>query len=121
MLCSSRLVQLVSHDEHAGTYNYKFTFSVKLVPICKEDLCLLPHKVHHGLGGMGPVVLCTHVSSAVHLLDPFTLRQVCPPLHFLHAAPGVPSPTFPSHCARCALPYRRPRGLLDELSAWKRC
>ena len=86
-------MQLVSHDEHAGTYNYKFTFSVKLVPICKEDLCLLPHKVHHGLGGMGPVVLCTHVSSAVHLLDPFTLRQVCPPLHFLHTAPGVLSPT----------------------------
>ena len=38
--------QLVSHDEHAGTYNYKFTFSVKLVPLCKEDLCLLPHKAH---------------------------------------------------------------------------
>lgn len=68
--------QLVSHDEHAGTYNYKFTFSVKLVPLCKEDLCLLPHKVSHALGGMGPVVLCTSVTSAVHMLDPMTLRQV---------------------------------------------
>jgi nonsense-mediated mRNA decay protein 3 len=33
-------------------------------------------QVHHSLGGMGPVVLCTHVTSAVHMLDPMTLRQV---------------------------------------------
>lgn len=27
--------QLVSHNEHAGTYNYKYTFSVEIVPICR--------------------------------------------------------------------------------------
>ncbi len=27
--------QLVSHNEHSSTYNYKFTFSVEIVPICK--------------------------------------------------------------------------------------
>ena len=27
--------QLVSHDEHSATYNYKYTFSVEIVPICR--------------------------------------------------------------------------------------
>jgi len=27
--------QLVSHNEHAATYNYKYTFSVEIVPICR--------------------------------------------------------------------------------------
>ena len=27
--------QLVSHKEHTNTYNYKYTFSTEIVPICK--------------------------------------------------------------------------------------
>lgn len=27
--------QLVSHDIHTATYNYKYTFSVEIVPVCK--------------------------------------------------------------------------------------
>ena len=27
--------QLVSHNIHSATYNYKYTFSVEIVPICK--------------------------------------------------------------------------------------
>jgi hypothetical protein len=27
--------QLVSHDEHTSKYNYKYTFSVEIVPVCK--------------------------------------------------------------------------------------
>lgn len=27
--------QLVSHDTHSNTYNYKYTFSVEIVPMCK--------------------------------------------------------------------------------------
>ena len=27
--------QLVSHNEHTATYNYKYTFSVEIVPICR--------------------------------------------------------------------------------------
>jgi NMD protein affecting ribosome stability and mRNA decay len=37
--------QLVSFNEQNAVYNYKYTFSVQIVPICKEDLCLLPLKV----------------------------------------------------------------------------
>jgi NMD protein affecting ribosome stability and mRNA decay len=27
--------QLVSHDEHTSSYNYKYTFSVEIAPVCK--------------------------------------------------------------------------------------
>jgi NMD protein affecting ribosome stability and mRNA decay len=27
--------QLVSHDSHSNTYNYKYTFSVEIAPVCK--------------------------------------------------------------------------------------
>lgn len=30
--------QLVSHNEHASTYNYKYTFSTEIVPICRVSL-----------------------------------------------------------------------------------
>jgi hypothetical protein len=29
--------QLVSHNEHSATYNYKYTFSVEIVPICRAS------------------------------------------------------------------------------------
>ena len=37
--CHSKASQeLISHDTHSNTYNYKHTFSVEIVPICK--VCL---------------------------------------------------------------------------------
>jgi nonsense-mediated mRNA decay protein 3 len=27
--------QLVSHDTHTSQYNYKYTFSVEIAPVCK--------------------------------------------------------------------------------------
>jgi len=45
--------QLVSHNEQNATYNYKYTFSVEIVPICKVrfprdvPVCLLAcHACH---------------------------------------------------------------------------
>ncbi|MCJ1354287.1 MAG: hypothetical protein MMC33_004274 [Icmadophila ericetorum] len=68
--------QLVSHNEHSATYNYKYTFSVELVPICRDDLVCLPQKAAAALGGFGPLALCTRVSNTLTLTDPQTLRQV---------------------------------------------
>lgn len=68
--------QLVSYDEHTNSYNYKFTFSVEICPICKEDLVCLPSKAFSALGNVGPLVLCTRVSNSIALLDPNTLRTV---------------------------------------------
>ncbi|CAA0824810.1 nonsense-mediated mRNA decay NMD3 family protein [Striga hermonthica] len=67
--------QLVSHDSKSNNYNYKFTFSVEISPICREDLICLPPKVAAGLGNFGPLVICIKVSNSIALLDPFTLSQ----------------------------------------------
>eukprot|EP00262_Sarcandra_glabra_P005925 TRINITY_DN1787_c0_g1_i1.p1 TRINITY_DN1787_c0_g1~~TRINITY_DN1787_c0_g1_i1.p1 ORF type:complete len:514 (-),score=87.73 TRINITY_DN1787_c0_g1_i1:9-1550(-) len=67
--------QLVSHDSKSNNYNYKYTFSVEICPICREDLICLPPKVAVSLGNLGPLVLCTRVSNCIMLLDPCTLRS----------------------------------------------
>ncbi|KAK9282529.1 hypothetical protein L1049_005449 [Liquidambar formosana] len=67
--------QLVSHDPKSNNYNYKYTFSVEICPICREDLICLPPKVAVSLGNLGPLVVCTKVSNSIALLDPFTLRN----------------------------------------------
>ncbi|MBA0739380.1 hypothetical protein Gogos_012658 [Gossypium gossypioides] len=51
--------QLVSHDPKSNNYNYKYTFSVEISPICREDLICLPPKVATSLGNLGPLVICT--------------------------------------------------------------
>ncbi|XP_038694268.1 60S ribosomal export protein NMD3-like isoform X2 [Tripterygium wilfordii] len=67
--------QLVSHDSKSNNYNYKYTFSVEISPICREDLICLPPKLASSLGNIGPLVICTKVTNAIALLDPFTLRH----------------------------------------------
>lgn len=65
---------LVSHDANSNTYRYKYTFSVEILPICKDDLVCLPPKISLQLGGIGPIVLVTKISASVALIDPFTLQ-----------------------------------------------
>lgn len=67
--------QLVSHDVHTSNYNYKYTFSVEIAPVCKDDLLCLPPKVAASHGGMSPLVLCTRVTNALTLTDPVSLRS----------------------------------------------
>jgi nonsense-mediated mRNA decay protein 3 len=37
--------QLISSDVKAGTANFKFTYSAEIVPVCKDDLIVLPLKL----------------------------------------------------------------------------
>ncbi|KAJ7960056.1 60S ribosomal export protein NMD3 [Quillaja saponaria] len=67
--------EIDSHDTKSNNYNYKYTFSVEICPICREDLVCLPPKVAVSLGNLGPLVICTEVSNSIALLDPFTLRH----------------------------------------------
>ena len=67
--------QLVSHNIHTTTYRYKYTFSLEIAPICKDDLVCLPAKLSTSLGGLGPVCLVTRVTSGITLTDPATLRE----------------------------------------------
>jgi len=66
--------KLISHDTHNNTYNYKFTFSVEMVPICKDSIVCLPSKVAHQLGGIGQICIVSRVTNAVHLIDPATAQ-----------------------------------------------
>ncbi|EIW73303.1 hypothetical protein TREMEDRAFT_59468 [Tremella mesenterica DSM 1558] len=67
--------QLISSDTHSNTSNYKFTYSVEIVPVCKDDLVCLPRTLAKAWGNIRPLTLCSRVGNTIHLLDPSTLQQ----------------------------------------------
>lgn len=66
--------RLVSHDTHSNTFNYKNTFSVEIVPICKDDVVCLPISLARSLGNIGQIVVVTRVTHSIYLVDPKTLK-----------------------------------------------
>ncbi|XP_033225369.1 60S ribosomal export protein NMD3 [Belonocnema kinseyi] len=62
--------KLISHDIHSNVYNYKFTYSVEIVPLSKDSVICLPKKLTHQLGGISPICLVQKTTSALHLIDP---------------------------------------------------
>uniref|UniRef100_A0A7N8WSX3 60S ribosomal export protein NMD3 n=1 Tax=Mastacembelus armatus TaxID=205130 RepID=A0A7N8WSX3_9TELE len=74
--CRSKTSQrLISHDIHSNTYNYKSTFSVEIVPVCKDSVVCLSPRLAQSLGNMGQVCVCIRVTSTIHLIDPNTLQS----------------------------------------------
>ena len=69
-----RSQELISEDIHTSTKSFKFTFSVELVPVCKDDLVALPIRLAKELGNISPLVLCHRISARLHLMDPSTLQ-----------------------------------------------
>lgn len=68
--------KLISHDIHSNVYNYKFTFSVEIVPLSKDSIVCLPKKLSHQLGSISQICLVNGVTSTIHLIDTNT-AQVC--------------------------------------------
>ncbi|XP_065644887.1 60S ribosomal export protein NMD3 isoform X2 [Hydra vulgaris] len=68
--------RLISHDIQNNTFNSKSTFSVELAPICKNDIICLPKKVAKSLSNISQIVICTKITSSIHLVDPFTGKVV---------------------------------------------
>ena len=68
--------QLLSADTHSNTANFKYTYSVEIVPVCKDDLVALPSKLARSLSNISPLTLCSRVGNSLHLLDPATLQSV---------------------------------------------
>lgn len=66
--------QLISHDTRSNIYNYKYTFSVEIVPICKEDIVCLPIATSKALGNIGRLCICTRVTHQIYLINPFNLK-----------------------------------------------
>lgn len=71
---SQKSSELISTDIHTSTKSYKFTYSVELVPICKDDLVCIPLKLARSLGNIPPLLLCTKIGNSIHLMDPNTLQ-----------------------------------------------
>ncbi|KAN0125916.1 NMD3 family domain containing protein [Russula decolorans] len=51
--------RLLSADTHSNTANFRFTYSVEIVPICKDDAVCLPPKLAWQLGNIDPLTVCT--------------------------------------------------------------
>ncbi|SJX64274.1 probable NMD3-nonsense-mediated mRNA decay protein [Sporisorium reilianum f. sp. reilianum] len=66
--------QVISMDVHTSTTNYKFTYSVEIAPICKDDLVCLPPKMAKQLGNIGQLVLCYKVTNSLRFIDPISLQ-----------------------------------------------
>ncbi|KAJ5366398.1 hypothetical protein N7541_000339 [Penicillium brevicompactum] len=73
---SKKSEELISMDIHTSSRSFKFSFSVEIIPICKDDLVALPLKLARSLGNISPLALCHRVGNAVNLIDPQTL-QTC--------------------------------------------
>ncbi|XP_053382843.1 60S ribosomal export protein NMD3-like isoform X5 [Mercenaria mercenaria] len=73
--CKHQMAQeLISHDIRNNTFNYKHTFSVTIVPVCKDNIVCLPKKLAASLGNINPICVCYKVTQTVHLIDPNTLK-----------------------------------------------
>ncbi|KAI9294535.1 NMD3-domain-containing protein [Neoconidiobolus thromboides FSU 785] len=67
--------QLISSDTHTGSSNFKFTYSMEISPICKDDLVCLPLKTARSLGNINPLCIVSRVSNSIHVIDPNTLNH----------------------------------------------
>ncbi|KAG8907133.1 hypothetical protein FRB99_005241 [Tulasnella sp. 403] len=66
--------RLLSRDIHSNTSNYKFTYSVEIVPVCKDDLVCIPKALARSSGNIAQLTVCVRVGSAVQLMDFTTLQ-----------------------------------------------
>lgn len=71
---SKKSQELISMDIHTSTKSYKFSYSVELVPVCKDDLVALPMKLAKQIGNISPLTLCYRVGTSINLIDPNTLQ-----------------------------------------------
>lgn len=71
---SKKSEELISQDTHTGASTYKFTYSIEIAPICKDDLVVLPRKLARSMGNISQFVLCSKVTNTLQFLDPVTLQ-----------------------------------------------
>ncbi|RLV90199.1 60S ribosomal export protein NMD3 [Spathaspora sp. JA1] len=83
--------ELVSTDIHSGSSQYKFSFSVEIAPICRDDLVVLPKKLANSLGNIARVVLCSKVTNLIQFIDPNTLQiaDLSPQIYYRSPFPSL--------------------------------
>ncbi|TFJ87036.1 hypothetical protein NSK_001370 [Nannochloropsis salina CCMP1776] len=62
--------KLIAEDRQNNVHRSQWSMAVDIVPLCKDDLCLLPP----GGGGVQGLVLVSRVTAVVQFLDPWTLK-----------------------------------------------
>ncbi|SCO65201.1 60S ribosomal export protein NMD3, putative [Plasmodium vivax] len=62
---------LINHDANNNTYNYLYSFSIDICPICKYDLIFFPKDLSIKYGMKSSFYLCLHVSIFIILINPF--------------------------------------------------
>lgn len=60
-------------DIQNSTTNSKLTYSVEIIPICKDDLVCLPVKVARSMSNISQLTICHRVGNQIYLIDPTTL------------------------------------------------
>lgn len=65
---------IISLDVHTSTQNNKFTYSVEIAPICKDELVVLKKPMAKSLGNIGQLLLCFRINNSIRLMDPLTLQ-----------------------------------------------
>ncbi|XP_058746748.1 uncharacterized protein LOC131619694 [Vicia villosa] len=68
---------VISDIENYSHYSCGYTFFVQVCSICCEDLIFLPPSVASSLGNIGPVMICSRLTSFIGLFDPLTSKQTC--------------------------------------------
>jgi nonsense-mediated mRNA decay protein 3 len=66
--------RLIAHDTHNNTWNFKHTYSVEIVPICKDDIVCLPVAVARSHGNINQLCLVLRVTNQIYFIDPTTLK-----------------------------------------------
>ena len=66
--------QLVSQDFKSNVARFKYSYSVEIAPICKDDLLVLPKALATTLGCITPVCLVYQVTNFMRMVSPTTLQ-----------------------------------------------
>lgn len=65
--------QLISTDTKSNIYNYKHTFVAEIPTVNKDDLIIMPPSQQ--IPGLGRMLLCTKVTTQLHLMDVNTFHH----------------------------------------------
>jgi len=85
--------KMISEDFNNNKISAKYSFSVEIVPVCKDDLICLHPRQYGALGNLGPLAVCTSVTQSLKLLDPLTMKrsELRPELYYKNPRPVLMS------------------------------
>ena len=107
--------ELISMDVHTSSKSYKFTFSLELIPICKDDLVALPIPLAKQSGNISPLTLCYRVGTSINVIDPQTLdtAEISTPKYWRSPFTGIADVQALVEFVVMDIEVRRPRNAAE--------